>query len=77
MTNRNLPRLLGNDERNGIGFVAKTKSRAVTQAEVPVEILALGEGENAGGGNDAVAADDHAAIVKHCLGLEHGEGEFL
>ena len=29
----------------------------MTQTEVPVEILALGEGENTGGGDDAVAEE--------------------
>jgi hypothetical protein len=45
VTNRNLAGLLGDDEGDGIGFIAEPESGAVAQAEVAVEILALGEGK--------------------------------
>ena len=77
MTNRNLPGLLRDDERNGIRFIAEAKPGAVSQAEVPIEILALREGKNTRCRHDAVAADNHAAIMKNGLGVKHCEGEFF
>ena len=77
MTNRNLPGFLRDNERNGIRFVTQTKPRAVAQAEVAVEIFALGEGENARRSHDAITADDHAAIVQNSLGMKNSEGEFF
>ena len=49
---------------------------AVAQAEVAVEVLALADGENAGGGEDAVVADDEAAVVQRRLRLENGDDQF-
>ena len=77
VANGNLPGLLGNNERDGIRLLAEAKPGAVAQAEVAVQILALGERENARGGHDAVAIHDHAAIVQNGLGMKNREGEFL
>jgi hypothetical protein len=49
----------------------------VPESEVAVEVLALGERKNAGGGDDAVAAEDKAPVVEHGLRLKQREDEFL
>ena len=77
MTNRNLPGFLRDHERHGIRFVTQTKPRAVAQAEVAVEVFALGEGKNTRRRHDAITADDHAAIVQNGLGMKNSEGEFF
>ena len=48
VTNGNLPGFLGDDDGEGVGFLAEPEGGAVAEAEVAVEILALGEGKNAG-----------------------------
>ena len=77
MTNGNLTGFLRDHERNGIRFVTQAKPRTVAQAEVAVEILALGEGKNTRRRHDAVATDDHAAIVQNGLGMKNSESEFF
>ena len=49
----------------------------MAQAEVAVQILALGERENARSGHDAVAAYHQTAIVQDRLGMKDREDEFL
>jgi hypothetical protein len=66
---------LGDDEGDGIGFFTEAEGGAVTEAEVAVEVLPLGDGEDASGGEDAVVAKDEAAIVKGGLWLEDGDDE--
>ena len=77
VTNRNLAGFLGHNEHDGIRLLAQAQTRSVAQAEVAIEVFALGEGKNAGGGHDAVAADDNATIVQNRLGVKDGQGEFF
>ena len=71
------PCFFGDDKGDGVGFLAQAESGAVAEAEVTVEIFALGDGENACGGKDAVVAQDDAAIVEGCLRLEDGDDKLL
>ena len=77
VTDRDLSGFLGNHNRDGIGFLAEAEAGAVAEAEVAIEVLALGERENAGGGDDAVAAEDQPSIMKHGLRLEEREDEIF
>jgi len=65
---RNHAGFLGDDDDDGVAFLRQPERRAVPQAERAVEIGALGDGENARGGDDAVAADDDAAVVQRVFG---------
>ena len=77
VADRDLAGFFGDDDRDGVRFLAEAEASAVAEAEVAVEVLALGERENAGGGDDAVAAEDQPSIVQHRLGLEEREDEFF
>lgn len=77
VANRNLACFLGDDECDGVGLFSEAEACAMAKAEVAIQILTLRERKNAGCGDDAVAADDHAAVVKNGFGLKDGEGKFF
>ena len=54
VADRDLSGFLGNHDRDGVGFLAESEAGAVSESEVAVQIFALGQRENAGGGDDAV-----------------------
>ena len=75
MANGNNPCFFGDDEGDGVGFLTEAEGGAVAEAEVAVEVLALGDGEDAGGGEDAIIAEDEAAVVERGFWLEDGDDE--
>ena len=77
MANGDNPCFFGHHEGDGVGFLAQAEGGAVAEAEVPVEVFPLGDGEDACGGEDAVIAQDEAAIVEGCLRLENGDDKLL
>src|SRR4051812_35727018 len=66
----------GNDDDNGVGFFGEADGGAVAGAERFAEVLALGERENARGKSDAVAFEDHAAIMERVVWEENGFEHF-
>ena len=77
VADRDLTGLLGNHDRDSVGFLAEAEAGTVAEAEVAVQILALGEREYAGGGDDAVAAEDESPVMEHRLRLEEREDELF
>ena len=77
MAEGDVPGFLGNEDGDGVRFLGDADARAVAQPEAAVEIFARGEGENAGGGGDAVVLHDDPAVVEDGLGVEDREHEFL
>ena len=77
VTNRNLAALLRHDQGDRIRLLGEAQAGPVTKADGPVEILALGQGENAPGRLNTVSAEDHTPVVEHGLGMEDGQEEFL
>ena len=55
VADRDLSSFLGDNDGDGVGFLAESQAGAMAEAEIAVEVLALGERENAGGGDDSVA----------------------
>ena len=70
VANRDLPGFFRDHDGHGVGLLAEPEAGAVAEPEVAVEVLALGERKNAGGGDDAVAAEDEAPVVEHGLRLK-------
>ena len=68
--------LLGHDDDDGVAFLREPERGTVPKAERAVEVGALGDGENARGGDDAVVADDDAAVVQRGLWEEKADHEF-
>jgi hypothetical protein len=67
---------LADDDDDGIGFLAESEAGAVAEAEVAVEVGALGDGEDAGAGEEAFAAQDESAVVQGGFGMEEGDDQF-
>ncbi len=64
--------LLRHHHDHRVGFLAQADGRAVPRAERFVQVLPLGEREDAGGEGDAVAFDDDAAVVNGVVREEDG-----
>ncbi len=60
----------------GIGFFCEAEGRAVAGAEGAVDVDALADGEDAGGGEDSAIAEDEATVVEGGFGEEDADGEF-
>ena len=71
VANRNLACLLGNDDGDGIGFLAQPEGSAVTQAEVAIEIFTLGKGKNAGSRDHTIIVNDQSSIVQNGFWMEN------
>ena len=77
VTNRNLAALLGDNQGDDIRFLREPESGPVTEADGAVEIVPLGQWEDASRGDDPVAAHDHPAVVKDRLGVKNRKEQFL
>ena len=77
VANGNLACFLGNDNGDGIGFLAQSEGSAVAEAEVAIKILALGKGKNAGRRHHAVVVNDESPVVQNGLGMENCQRELL
>lgn len=69
----------GDDDDDGVGRFAQTDGGAVARAELLVDVVVSGEGEEAAGGIDALMTDDDGAIVRRIRfkGDEEGDEQFF
>ena len=61
----------------GVRFLAQSEGSAVAEAEVAVEILALGKRKNAGRRHHAIVVNDESSIMQNRFGMENCQREFL
>lgn len=77
LTNGNLPGFFGDDDDDRIGLFRQSEPSAVAEAQISIQVLALGEWKNAGRGDDAIIVKDQASIVQDRLRLENRQDDFF
>jgi hypothetical protein len=77
VANGNLASFLRNHYGDRVGFFRQPEGCPVTQPKVTVQVLALGERENAGCRNHSVVVDDQSAVVQNRLRVEDRERKLL
>ena len=77
VTNGNLACFLGDNKGDCVRFLAQSEGCAVAEAEVAVEILALGKRKNAGRRHHAIVVNDESPIMQNRFGMENCQREFL
>ena len=75
--NRDLPGLLGHDDRDGVVLLGQADRRAVPRAELAAQHRLHRQRQEAGGGGNAALLDDDRAVVQRRRRLEDADQQVV